>query len=291
MWRLLARLDRIHRKVIYVILLVAAAIPFFFDIRLPLYIWDDTRTIHELTDTCPKDKVVVICSNWDPGSQSENWPQYESVVSHCMMKGIKLVVFSLDSNVIAPQMAETINEKQAALYGRHYGVDWVNLGFTRGAPLMMGTIGRNIKSAYPTDYKGSATNDYGKLPIMKNVNSCKDFRIIYLIEYQATNDWMVWLDPTGSTPIVYASAGIVSGNWYPYIQSGQIKGMMAGIRGAAEYEQLTDEKYGERYKGRKDLRGGKMIVPLAFGYLVIIMFIVIGNVGTIAVKKLKGSAK
>jgi hypothetical protein len=234
---------------------------------------------------------VAICSNWDPGSQGENWPQFEAVVSHCMMKGIKLVVFSLDSNPVAPQMAQTILEKQEKYYGRTYGIDYVNLGLARGAPLMMGTIGRNIKAAYPKDMKGTATNDFARLPIMRQVNTCKDFRIIYLIEYQATNDWMVWLDPTGSTPIVYASAGIVSGNWFPYIQSGQIKGMMAGIRGAAEYEQLTTEKYGKQYLHSDELRGGKMIVPLAFGYLIIILFIIIGNIGTIAVKRLQRGAK
>jgi hypothetical protein len=53
------------------------------------------------------------------------------------------------------------------------------------------------------------------------------------------------------------------------------------------------EKYGERYKlswtgpqGEfQELRGGKLLVPLAFGHLIIILFIVAGNVGMIASRR------
>lgn len=289
MWRILAKLDKIPRRVIYTILFIAAGLPFIVDMRLPLYVWKETRSGFDITDACPTKKAVVICSNWTAGSQGENWPEYESVVSHCMMKGIKLIVFSLDGDVTAPQFAEKVNENQAAKYGRRYGVDWVNLGMARGAPLTMGSIGRNLKEAFPRDMRGYATNDPTKLPILANINSCKDFQILWCVEYEPNRDWLVWMDPTGSTPIIFASAGIVTTTWYPYISSGQMKGMLAGIRGSAEYESLLEAKYGDRYK-KEGLRGGRLLVPLAFGYLTIIVFIVIGNLGTIAVRKLQKEA-
>ena len=55
-----------------------------------------------------------------------------------------------------------------------------------------------------------------------------------------------------------------------------MKGMLAGVRGAAEYEKLVRDKYGDRYN-TSDLRGNKLLVPLAFGHLVIILLIVLGN--------------
>lgn len=292
MWKYLAKLDKVDRKIIYLALFIAAGLPFFVSIRIPVKPWKETEAAFNLVDSCPENKVVAICSTWTAGSQGENWGQYEAIVAHCMMKKIKLVVFSLDGDAIAPQMAEAVNETQAKKYGRQYGVDWVNLGRAVGAPLTMASIGRNLKSVFPRDLRGYATNDPSKLPILKGINGCKDFQILWAIEYQPNVDWMVWLDPSGTTPVAFASAGIVTTSWYPYLSSGQMKGMVAGIRGAAEYEQLLRDKYKDRYLDSDPTpRGGRLLVPLAFGHLVIIAFIIIGNIGTIAVRKLKRSAQ
>ncbi|MCA1947400.1 MAG: hypothetical protein LDL55_04690 [Armatimonadetes bacterium] len=284
MWRRLAVLDRVPRQTIYLLMFLACGLPFFFDVRLPLYVWPETRAVFEVTDSTPPNKVVLICSNWVQGSQGENWPQYEALVSHLMMRGIKFVVVAVDSDPLAPQFSERVNERQAAKYGRKYGVDWVNLGMVRGAPLIMASIGRNIKSVFPRDYRGYSTNDAEKLPILRNVTGAADFQILWAIEYQPSLDWMVWLDPAGRVPVAFGSAGIVTTSWYPYISSGQMKGMMAGIRGAAEYETLVRNKYGKRYD-EEGLRGGRLLVPLAFGHLVIISFILLGNLGMIAKRR------
>lgn len=288
--RLLDRLSRLSRRTIYLVLFVAAGLPFLVPIRLPLYVWNETRSAWQITDSCPPDKVVLINSQWIAGSQGENWPQYEAVVSHCMARGIPFVVFALDADPQAPQMAEVINERQAARYGRVYGRDWVNLGLSRGAPLTMGSIGRSLKSVYPRDYRGFATTDADKLPILRGIDSLAHFHCLWVIDYQANLDWLVFLDPSGELPILFATAGIVSTGYYPYISSGQLDGMLVGVRGAAEYENLTAEALGERYD-RTGLRGNKLLVPLAFGHLIIILFIVAGNLGLLARRKRRDSRR
>jgi len=281
MWKLLTVFDRVERRLIFAALLVCCAIPFFFTMRLPLKPWKETQAAFDITDSCPRNKVVAICSNWVAGSQGENWPQYQAIVSHCMLKHIKFIVFCMDSDPTAPLFAETVNQIEAKKYHRVYGVDWANLGMARGAPLMMGKLGRDLKAVFPIDQRGYATNNPVKLPVLQGINSTRDFHILWCVDYQPDNNWMVWLDPTGRTPIAYASAGIVTGSWYPFLASGQMKGMMAGLRGAAEYEDLLQEKYGARYN-QEGLRGNRLLVPLAFGHLVIILFVVLGNIGMIA---------
>ena len=179
---------------------------------------------------------------------------------------------------LAPEMSEFINERQAALYGRRYGVDWVQLGLAKGGPPTMAQIGRSIKSVYAIDFHGNSTRDYEKLPLMRDVNSCSDFHLFMSIKYQPVTDWLLWLDPTGKTPIAFGCAGIATTGYYPYLASGQMKGMLAGVRGAAEYEKLVQDKYKDQYR-MADLRGNKLLVPLAFGHLVVIMLITLGNLG------------
>jgi hypothetical protein len=290
MWKWLAILDKVERRVIYGVLLVCCAIPFFVDLRLPLKPWKETQAAFDITDSCPKNKVVAICSNWVSGSQGENWPQYQAIVSHCMLRHIKFIVFCMDPDPAAPQFAEHVNQIEAKKYGRAYGVDWVNLGIARGAPLTMGAIGRNIKNVFTRDQHEYATNNPVKLPILQGINSTRDIHILWCVDYQPDANWMVWFDPTGRTPIAFASAGIVTGSWYPFLASGQMKGMMAGLRGAAEYEDLLKEKYGARYK-QEGLRGNRLLVPLAFGHLVIIVFVVLGNIGMVMKRRAaRGSA-
>ncbi|MCK4372052.1 MAG: hypothetical protein KAW61_02845, partial [candidate division Zixibacteria bacterium] len=68
--------------------------------------------------------------------------------------------------------------------------------------------------------------------------------------------------------------GVMTAQYYPYLGSGQIIGIMGGLLGAAQYEKLTDNP------GRaKD--GMRVQLP---AHLVIILFIVMGNVGFFANK-------
>lgn len=290
MLRLLATLDSVPRRTLYLVLFVAAGIPFLIPIRLPTYVWKETRQAFDTTMRTPKGKVVAICSNWVAGSQGENWPQYEAIVAQCMLNHTPFIVFAIDADPMAPQFAETIDERQARRYGCKYGRDWVNLGLTRGAPLTMGEIGRNVKAVFQTDFRHTSTHDYEKLPLMRNVNSVRDFGCFWAVDYQPSLDWVVFLDPSARLPIVFASAGIASTSFYPYVSSGQLKGLMVGTRGAAEYEELLRETYGKRFDD-SGLRGQMLLVPLAFGHLVIIFFIVAGNVGLFARRKLAANAK
>jgi hypothetical protein len=296
MRRWLAGLNSVGRRRIYFFLFVGAALPFIFPIRLPLYIWQETRYVFERIESCPPDKVIAISSEWIAGSQGENWPQYEALVSHCMLKGVRLVVFAHEADALAPQMAQDISERQARLYGRTYGVDYVHLGLSRGGALVMGQIGRNLKAVYPRDFFGTRTTDEAKLPILKGVDDVSSFHLFVSITYQPSTDWLVWLDPTGNVPIAFGSAGIVTTGYYPYIASGQMKGMLAGVRGAAEYETLVFDRYGSRYRQSweapngefQELRGGKLLTPLAFGHLIMILLILAGNVGMWAALRVRG---
>jgi len=290
MLKFLARLDVVPRRTIYIFLLIAAGIPFLVPIRLPMYIWKETRSAFDATQVVQPNKVVAICSNWDPGSQGENWPQYEAIVAQCMVNHTPFIVFSVDSDPVSPQLAETVNEREAKKYGCVYGRDWVNLGLTRGAPLTMGAIGRSVKSVFQHDYRQIPTQNYEKLPLMRRVRDVRDFSCFWVVQYQPDLNWVVFLDPNSRVPILFACAGIGSSGYYPYLSSGQLKGMVVGTRGAAEYEVMLRDKFGKRFDDR-ELRGQKLVVPLAFGNLVIIVFIIAGNIGTIARRRLEAQAK
>jgi len=57
---------------------------------------------------------------------------------------------------------------------------------------------------------------------------------------------------------------------YPYLQSGQLIGMLSGLKGAAEYEKLVDvfaayREPGRDYSIKKDAEGNKLLPGRPFG--------------------------
>jgi len=63
--------------------------------------------------------------------------------------------------------------------------------------------------------------------------------------------------------------GVMAADYYPYLNTGQIFGIMGGLLGAAQYEALADNP------GRA-MDGMRIQV---YAHIVIILFIVLGNVG------------
>ncbi len=62
---------------------------------------------------------------------------------------------------------------------------------------------------------------------------------------------------------------------YPYVETGQVIGLLAGMKGAAEYEILVQSN-GYSEKKRTAVQG---MDAQSLGHLFIMIFIIIGNVG------------
>lgn len=62
---------------------------------------------------------------------------------------------------------------------------------------------------------------------------------------------------------------------YPYLQTKQLSGLLAGLKGASEYEHLVKEA-GYSEGARRASRG---MDALSTMHLVIIAFIILGNIG------------
>jgi hypothetical protein len=76
-------------------------------------------------------------------------------------------------------------------------------------------------------------------------------------------------------PLALGVTGVMAADYYPYLQSGQIFGLIPGIKGAAEYEALT------RYKGE----GLKSIPYQTASHIIILAFIIISNIGYFASRR------
>jgi hypothetical protein len=120
---------------------------------------------------------------------------------------------------------------------------------------------------YTVDARGMLISE---IPMMADIKNINDFDFIFSASagYPGTVEWVQYAaDPTG-IPMSTGTASIQVNEVMPYVQSGQIKGILAGMPGAAEYEALI----------RKPGIGTSGMDAQSVAHLVIVLFIVFGNI-------------
>jgi hypothetical protein len=277
----LARLQLLDRRIIFGVLFVAAVFSFVVPLMPGRSVGPETRAVFAAVESCPPDKVILIDSSWDMGSQSENRAQLRVLVEHMFRENIKFVVTSIGVTPLAPELAKGILTELAQKYGKVYGTDYVQLGYLQGAgaalsPLgfVIGALARDIHSIYPKDVYDTPVSE---LPLMQRVRSIEQIHLVICITYAPSEDWISFIRGQYGTPVVFANMSIMVPYYVTYIESGQLAGMIVGTRGAAEYESLLKlEKPGE---------ATRLMTPQAFTHMLIIAFIVLGNVGYLAARR------
>jgi len=120
-------------------------------------------------------------------------------------------------------------------------VDFVNLGYKAGDEAVMLAMGQGIVNTFPRDYQG---NDTRSMPIMNGVRDYSSFPMLVNISagYPGTKEWVQQVQARFHLPMVAGVTAVSAPEYYPYLQSHQLLGLLGGMAGAAEYEKARNEK-------------------------------------------------
>lgn len=265
------KLQNIDRRIIYAVLLVALAVPLINPIGIPLIVNDSTRSIYDIVESLnPAEDVVLLAFDYSPGSAADLHPQAEAVVNHLTKRGIKwaAVAFWADGPMMADMIIDELEAK-----GGVYGTDFANLGFMTGGENAIKTFGGDPYVIL----KDTRGNDTKSLPVMAGITTVADFG--YIIEFASGNPgYNEWIRQVVDPLKVKFAAGVVTVSApqaIPFFQSGQLSGLMQGLRGGAEYEVLVGVPGA----------GASMMDASSLGHMVIIAFILIGNLAYFLGKK------
>ncbi|MBR5901363.1 hypothetical protein IKZ40_03355 [bacterium] len=186
--------------------------------------------------------VVLICFDFDAGCDAEMTPQVATILRHCFSRGVKVLI-NTGGNVMSQPLAQQTIDKATKDGNRldppyptmESGVDYVFLGFRPNAFQLYLQMGESIISAYETDYSGK---DLSTMPIMEHI---RDFRAIDCVVtvsayVGAPETWITVGNAKFGKKVILGGGAIGASDYYPFLQSGQICGLLPGLRGAAEYE-------------------------------------------------------
>ncbi|MFN4183045.1 MAG: hypothetical protein ACK4G3_07590, partial [bacterium] len=153
----------------------------------------------------------------------------------------------------------------AQKYGKQYGVDYATLGYMPGISAVIVGIGDDIRKTFPADADKKPTEN---LPILVENKNYEKIALVTALAAGATPDfWITFANSRYGETVLIGVTGVMGANYYPFVGTGQIKGILGGLRGAAEYEYLLG------------LPGfaSRLMLSQSFVHLYIIILILLGN--------------
>src|SRR5574338_22508 len=230
---------RIDRRIIFLVIGLCTLLPLLFPVGLPIRTSQEVRGVYAYIEGLPEGSVFLLSLDFDPASKPELHPQAIAILRHAFRKNLRVIAMTLW--VTGTGLADQIISQVAAEMGKQNGKDYVFLGWSPGGTAIIVNMGQDLYTAFPTDYGAKATKG---LPVLAGVNRLRD--VNYAVSLAAGNPgveaWYVFGKDKYKFELGGGCTGVIAPGLYPLLRSGQINGLIGGLRGAAEYESLVGQK-------------------------------------------------
>jgi hypothetical protein len=261
----LDQLQAIDRRYIYIAVAILVSLPFLIRFTFPTVPTAPAKGLYDKIQSLKPGAVVLLSSDWGPDIMAECRPQARAVIEHVMRQRLRLGILSpLPEGVgLIQQVAQELARKYHYVYGK----DWINFGFRPSYDLMVMSMVKNVPGTLANDYQGKPLSRFqfmAGIRTIRDVSLCVD--ITGSVSY---GTWINWVYGQYRIPLGIGVTGVMVPTVFPYYDSGQFVGLLAGMKGAAEYETLL------HHPGD----GVQMMQSQNAAHLLILLLILVGNVG------------
>lgn len=270
--RFIRWLANIDRRIIFVAITLAIIIPLLTPMGLPIKTTAHVQNVYNFIENLPDGSNVLVSFDYDPASAPEVHPMALAVLRHCFMKHHKVIIIALWPQ--GASMAIDALSEVTPDYDVKYGEDYINLGFKTGGTILIKLMGASIRDAFPADIEG---RDIAQFPIMDNIRNYDDISLIMSLSAgdPGIPAWVVVAQAQYHTPVAGGCTAVSAPQFFAYLQSKQLTGLLSGLKGAAEYETLVEKP------GTATIYMDAQSVA----HLVIIVFIVFANLSFFVFRK------
>jgi hypothetical protein len=269
---------KIDRRIIYLIMGALVIFPLFRPLGLGVNSGPRAKALFDAVDALPAGKTILLSVDFDPSSMPELYPMLAAIMRHAFAKDLKVLMTGLwlPGAGLADRAVQTIPPE----YKKEYGKDVVYLGWKAGVDAVILGMGENIKSVFPVDFYGRPLDS---LPLMNEVLRLRDIPLAVSISAGTPGytDWILYAQTRYGIKMGAGVTAVSAADAYPFLQSGQLTGLLAGMKGGAEYEILVS-KAGY----------SKALMPAvaamdsqSLAHIVILVLVIIGNIAYFATRK------
>ena len=270
MWEKMANIDR---RWIYGLMIFVIALALIKPVGLAIVPSDATIAAYDAIEALPAGSIVWLGMEFSSGGTTELMPAAKSIVRQGFRKGLRFVAAGMWE--MAGDMADQAFSIVADEFpDKKYGVDWVNLGWRSGGDVLLQKYLTSVTDAAQGRDHYQAPLD--TLPLMQEFTSLKQavMCVIFCTGTPGETAYIAHVTGPNSIPLIESCISVSVPGIMPYVQAGQVKALIAGMKGAAEYEVLV-EKPGPAVAGMD---------AQSFSHALIILFMILGNVGYYATR-------
>jgi hypothetical protein len=281
MLRFLNRFLAIDRRWIFLLMALCIIGPLLIPIGLPFSTDTAVVSIHRAIEDLNEGDAVLVSCDYDPGSKPELQPFTEALFQHLFRKKLTVVVSCLwpaAPPLVEQAILKALQHPEIAADPPVRGVDFVNLGYKDGRQLVMLGMGENIHATFPVVYSGEPI---GQVPVMQQLRRLGDFDLFVNVSggSPGTKEWVETAQGRFGLKMVASCTAVMAPDNIPYYESGQLIGLAGGMKGSADYETLVGVEGGTATRGMD---------AQSAGHLLIIAFIILGNIAYFGTRKRGG---
>ncbi len=274
-------LSKMPRQIIYLIMALAIIVPLIVPIGMPINVMPQTRKLVDAIESLDENsKPVLVSCDFVSQSMPELYPMLEALLNHLFAKNVKVLVMAMwpQGAGMADLALSTIPE----IYGKEYGRDYAFLGYKAGAAAVVLGIGDKLKNVFPADYYNTPLDS---LPVTADITNYNDISLVVSLSAgdPGYRTWLFYGQSKFGFKLGTGVTAVSAADTYPYLGSGQLVGVFAGMKGAAEYETAL---YKNGYKlTRRDAT--KAMDAQSLGHFFIMLFIIVSNIGFLLLRRSK----
>jgi hypothetical protein len=290
--KIIEYLASLDRRIVYLVLALAVLLPLVIPSVQKVRVMTPVSKLFNAVNAIPDDKILMIDFDYDPQTLPEIEPMGIAVLRHAFRRRTKVAVLSLYVQPLGlakkalDQVTEEFNQRATSYEDSIiYGRDLVFLGWQPPPIVPLLGMGISITNVYKRDYYGYRTDS---LPMMRRIKNFNDVGLLVSLSGATAPLWWIAYSQTRFGVAVGAGITAVSASeFYQYYQTGQFSGLMIGMKGAAEYEELVES----RLKLMDRRKASEALGSLTAAHLTMIAFIIIGNFGYFIRRRSKGGSK
>ena len=287
--KIFIKLGQIDRRYIFLLIALSVLLPLLHQpewLKIDYNVSPNTQTVFdELNDLKEGDKIL-ISFEYGASTMPEIHPMSVALLQHMFSKGVKVYIIALwpEGVIMATDALNKIHS--SGLFNVKENEDYINLGYKAGGPVVIKGIATDIRSLYKQDVNLNFIND---IEMMKGINSISDFDFVFDLSagFPGNAEWVQYACDEYKIPLSSGCTSIMVTDAIPYIESGQLIGILAGMPGAAEYEGLVSDSL-RKWKNNNKYINSDIKIPIgvassrmpaqSVSHLVMVLLVILGNI-------------
>ena len=283
------KLGNLDRRWIFLIIGLSVLIPLIKPdwIQMPIKTTSNTRIVFEELSKLEENDRVLVSFEYGASTKPEIHPMAIALLNQLFTQGVKVYIISLwpEGVIMAKDVVSQV--KNSGLFNLVEGVNYVMFDYKVGGEIVIKNIASDFRGLYMQDINKISIDS---IPAMDGIIKVDDFDFVFDLSagVPGNAEWVQYACDPKDVPLSSGCTSIMVTDAIPYVESGQLKGILAGMPGAAEYEKLVyDFLNNEMDNNNKNIIKGSSLISgkatsrmssQSLAHVIMVLFILFGNI-------------